>query len=502
MKKLYAISLLLILPAIVSGCSDDNRIDIENPDGTQSTTTEIFYANVFASDVLGDVYLWTDEISDDIAQLDPYTNEDPISTVKEIRYKENGKDVDKWTQLTDDYESFTNSLSGIETTFGYGLKRCALTDSDGNETGKYCLIVAYVYDDSPAQNAGMRRGDIILTLDGESIMTDNYLNAFNNSSVTLGMASYDEATNTVYSNGKEISLTAVTMYENSILVYKTFDCDGKTVGYLAYSSFDMISLPDVVDVCKEFKSEGVSELILDLRYNGGGYVTTETAIASMLVPESEVEAKSIFQTAVWNDAYMVYYEEKGTDLNTYFGTSFKVYDEDNNKVTVSTRNANIGLDKIYALITTNTASASEGLLIGLMPYMDIELIGSTSSGKYCAGSVLSPGDVYTSVPDEISNWGIYVMTNRYADCNGDNPCMPDGLTPDTEATDNALDGCQLGDEQETMLKVALQLAGKTDWGDSTRGSLSALKMKAEFISVSPLAGKCINEDTKGNVRKQ
>ena len=57
------------------------------------------------------------------------------------------------------------------------------------------------------------------------------------------------------------------------------------------------------------------------------------------------------------------------------------------------------------------------------------------------------------------NWGIYVMIGRYADRDGNTPCMPDGFTPDHEVADAPLDGHQLGDPEETMLKAALTLAG-------------------------------------------
>lgn len=92
--------------------------------------------------------------------------------------------------------------------------------------------------------------------------------------------------------------------------------------------------------------------------------------------------------------------------------------------------------------------------------MDIELIGEQSHGKYCTGWMLAAKDAYDKVPQAIKNWGIYVMVSIYKNANDETPCMPNGLTPDVEAEDNPLETYQLGDENEAMLKVALEKAGK------------------------------------------
>ena len=107
---------------------------------------------------------------------------------------------------------------------------------------------------------------------------------------------------------KSVSMQSVSMYEDPILMTKIFDCGGKKVGYLAYQSFTFESSLGLYEVCKEFKKEGISELILDMRYNGGGYVFTEEVLASMLAPEEEVKNGSVFETEVWNDDYMAYYK--------------------------------------------------------------------------------------------------------------------------------------------------------------------------------------------------
>lgn len=124
--------------------------------------------------------------------------------------------------------------------------------------------------------------------------------------------------------------------------------------------------------------------------------------------------------------------------------------------------ANPGISKVYVIVTGGTASASEGLIVGLKPYMDVELVGQRTYGKYCAGILLAPDQFYSSRYDYslIQDWGMYVMISKFADCNGNNASIPDGIPVDVQADDNPFDGYQLGDENETMLRAALQAAGK------------------------------------------
>ena len=136
---------------------------------------------------------------------------------------------------------------------------------------------------------------------------------------------------------------------------------------------------------------------------------------------------------------------------------------------VSTAGANPDLPRLYVLVTHSSASASESLVGGLRPYMDVILLGEQTSGKYCAGYLMSALSWYDSVRKSlgeeeyaralpyVDNWGIYVMYARYADCRGVTLSMPDGIAPDYEAEDDPQDGFALGDPQETMLSAALDL---------------------------------------------
>ena len=433
----------------LSGCVETNA---DNRD--EAPTPEIAKADRFAIDVLETYYLWNEEIERDLRRLDPDTCMMPMEVVEDIRYREGGKEVDRWTILTDDLESFTNSVQGLGLTYGYDLQAGRIS----NKAGEYFLVVSYVSNGGPAQMAGLKRGDVIITLDGKTITENNIYDAFNSYSISLGVTGLDED-NSIGAEVRNVDLKAVDMYEDPILVTRTFDVNGKKVGYLAYTGFDLKSSQVLPDVFRDFKSKNIDELIIDLRYNGGGYAFTENVLASMIAPPANVLAGDIFQTEVYNSILTDVWAKQGENTETRFSTKHKL---NGKEPEVDVSDANLGIEKVYAIVTGGTASASEGLIVGLRPYMEVELVGQQTYGKYCAGILLAPKDVYNRRLDYslINDWGMYVMISKFADCDGRNDSIPDGIPVDVEVDDNPFDGYQLGDENETMLRAALQAAGK------------------------------------------
>lgn len=448
-KNMCGVAAVLVAAVLgLVGCVGTNADRIE-----AVPSPEIAKADQYAIDVLGMYYLWNEEVEKDLARLDPDTCRMPMEVVRSIRYHEGGKEVDRWTVLTDDLKSFRNSVQGLGLTYGYDLQAGRIS----NKPGEYFLVVSYVSNGGPAKKAGLKRGDVIITLDGKAITMDNIHDAFGSRSIKLGVTCLegdhigDDVTN--------VSLSAVDMYEDPILVTKTFDVSGKKVGYLAYTGFDLKSSQALPDVFRNFKSENIDELVIDLRYNGGGYAFTENVLASMIAPQANVLAGDIFQTEVYNSILADAWKKQGEDTNTYFST---VHEISSQKLKIDVSDANLGIGKVYAIVAGGTASASEGLIVGLKPYMDVVLVGRQTYGKYCAGIMLAPGDFYNSKYDYslIKDWGMYVMVSKFADCNGRNDSIPDGIPVDIQADDDPFDGCQLGDENETMLRAALQAAGK------------------------------------------
>lgn len=449
----------------LGACADKNKEipDLQTKDriernGERTTSDEIFWANQFAQEILGSYYIWNQEIAKDLQKLDPNTNQDPIKTVSEIKYHEGNKVIDKWTSLIKNMHQFQEEVSGINTTYGFQPITYML-----KEASNECVsAIAYVYKNSPAAKAGLKRGDLIYKVNGKQLTTDNLSTLFESSSVTLSLAKLDvsDGKRVITPENKDIQLTAVQMYEDPILLDSIYVVGDKKVGYLAYSSFDLNSIPQLVEISKKFKAQGVTELILDFRYNGGGYVLTENAMASMYAPQEAVDAKKLFEIEKYNKEMTQINKEEGNNGETLFTTEYKFKDTSGRAVNISTKGANIGINKVYGLITKNSASASEALLGGLMPYMDVELIGQPSHGKYCTGWMISAEDAYKQTPKAIKDWGIYVMVSIYQNAAGNTPCMPDGLQPTVEAADDPMYPTQLGDVDEAMLKTALTRAGK------------------------------------------
>ncbi len=465
MRKLWITIALVSVVGLTAGCQKADQPRKEKEEEIELKNTYL-YVNTFARNTMNLYYLWNAEIQ---SGIDAWKDtEEPIAKVKGVRYKD-----DRWTALYDDFSAFYGSVTGNHKTYGLDF---VLYGYDGKSA---CAVVTYTYADSPAQKAGLRRGDAIVKVNGKSLpLTTNA-----NGEKTLSKEAVDIINKELLggdsvevelhgSPARTVKMTAVEMYEDPVLLSKVFDCGGKKVGYLVFTSFTLDACEDLVRVAKEFKAEGVSELILDLRYNGGGFVFTERVLAALLAPEAEVLAGSVLSTEVFNGNLSEFYKSKNEDTNTYFETV--VVDKDSNGELIrscSTEDANIGITKLYAIITGGSASASEAILCDLFPYLDITLVGQQSHGKFCSGVMMEGPDFYEDYKDQLDaatvkqgkkytdNWGLYVMYSRFADKNGETRCMPDGLTPDIKVKDDPQDGYQLGSPQETMLAVALGLAG-------------------------------------------
>lgn len=472
---------LLLMGLSFSSCSeksledDGNDSEMTTPDGDEEevdvdTYNKNIITNYFACNVMNTYYLWVKEIQSDIDKwFDDFAKKEkivnPIFTVERIRYKDtNGEDIDKWTYVTENATKKEESTQGYSKTYGFDftLYREAVNSN-------YLVIaINYVFKDSPADKAGLRRGDVFYTINGNDITLENY-------KVFLEKAIYESPNITMgKANGSEIKMTAVDMYENPIHTSRVFDCGDKKVGYLHYTQFTIDSISDLYELAKEFKEKGISELILDLRYNPGGYVATALMLSSLLAPPSVAfDTTAVFYKSIQNELLSEAFKDSNT---TYFTTKFSYTNHNNEAIEIDTKDANLDLKKLYVIYTGSSASASELTVTGLLPYMDIDIIGKPSYGKYCEGFMYTGKDwyedyksynqdnqdLYVLSKEYIDDWGISVISGRFADKFGETPCMPNGFTPKYEVNDNPLEDYPIGDERELMLNKALQIAGKTD----------------------------------------
>ena len=460
MKRIWI--LLLLLP-LLAGCHKPETQEQEKEKTPEETTPEettppetskpVYYVNMFGYNVMSVYYLWNSEISNGLASWK--TDEDPIEKVRTVRYKDSvGNDIDRWTMMTDDFTSFTSSVAGVNTTVGMEFK---LYWGDASHT-RIVGVVTYTYSDSPARKAGLKRGDIITTINGNDLTAKTY---------------YEILMDTVYGgksfqmnlyDGRSISLTPVEMVENAVNEVEILEVAGKKVGYVHFTSFTLLSLQGLMEAFSGFKTEGIEELVMDLRYNGGGYVKTCNVLGSIIAPLDVVNAKKVFTRDIMNSMLTDAWGEEPNYFNPDFGTL---------EVGVGVRvdcpaaSVNSDLKRVYFLVGPDSASASESLICGLSPYMDVVVIGKQTHGKFCAGFMMDAEGWFDDIKDQldlaeyneaksqVENWGLYVMYARYADCNGVTLSMPAGIIPTIEQEDNPDEGIALGDPKESMLSVAL-----------------------------------------------
>lgn len=445
---------LLVVPLLalcLCSCEDfliPSSSSTEDNQATEETRLSRQYANLFAYGVMHSYYLWEKEVAD---RMKSWTFEDdPVQKVKDVRYE-----ADHWTQMVEDYNAFVGSVSGNTRSMGFDF---VLYYADSKKKD-IVMVVTFTYADSPASQAGLKRGDAIKSLNGKTLTIDNY------ASVIMETVYGGGTVQLKMTDGRDVSLTAVEMYEdpvNAALILGEYG--GKKVGYLHYASFTLDSCLDLENVFRGFKANGVQELVLDLRYNGGGYVIAGQVLASMIAPAAAVEAGSIFNRDEYNSILTEAWGESTTPF-----VSELTFSNQGKQQTVHPGEVNLDLSRVWVITSGNTASASESLICGLKPYMDVVVVGDRTAGKFCGGFIIDAKSWYESARENdkeqqidyeealgnCGSWGIYVMVSRYADCNGVTLSMPDGIAPDITITDDPADGFALGSPQETILATVL-----------------------------------------------
>ena len=440
---------LLALTLCLGSCNDSLG-------GLGSGHSETYYINTFASNVMQTYYLWKEEVQ---IQLNTWrVDDDPKEKVASARYRQDGKLVDRWTQLTDDYDGFLGSVNGNETSFGMEFQPY-YADADSVNVNVW---VTFTYADSPARKAGLKRGDVIVSLDGQGLNVDNY------KQVLTDKILHPSSVDLELQDGRHVQMTAVQLVEDPVHTVAILEHGGKKLGYLHFASFTQDCCKDLENVFRGFKEAGIRELVLDLRYNGGGYTTTSATLASMIAPPQAVKDSAIFNREVYNAQL-----SKEMEGVTCFAPEHNV-PTSNGKELIHALEANPGVERVWVIQTGNTASASEALVCGLKPYFPdnrLTLVGSTSYGKFCGGFIMGSANWYNalSTSDKLrinaeegarlsANWGIYVMVSRYADREGVTLSMPSGIPADVAVRDNPCDGFDLGQSGETMLAAVLALS--------------------------------------------
>ena len=460
----------LCLLGFLTACDEEWIKPTPKPDPENKVTLKV---NEFIYEGLRSEYLWENTINWNA--IDFRKEKDSHAFFKRLIYKD-----DRWTSLTDNAEAWNQGFAGISTTYGFDLRFSYI-----GQTEELVAIVRYVYPGTPADRAGIRRGDLLLKLNGGPITVKNYADFYDKPTIVVNKGILKDKTLTAEPVG--VAMTAVEMYQDPILKDTVINKDGHRVGYLCYSDYTERSTAELIKVFTRFKTAGVTDVVLDLRYNGGGYVSTARALCSILAPEAAMKKKERFLFKLWNENYMNHWKSEGRNDELY-------------ETFVDTLGINMNLNRLYILTGKGTASASELTLTGLTPYMDVVQIGDTTHGKFCGGIVLMPKHLWwdksASYYQEIKNWGMYVMIYKFSNKRNDE--FPRGFAPKYVVKEYLLELYPFGDERDPLLGKALELiTGKQVAKARSRRIQPALRELPIDNPNRPLNGKAIDTPPAG-----
>ncbi len=435
---------------LVAGCQKDDEIirqQTVSPSRASSvpSSNEV---NTFIWSGLHDYYLWTSQVANlsdtkynNSDNLNIFLNQftDPQALFTSLLYQY--EVVDKWSFMVDDSKTIDDWISGISKTMGYDFMLGRIGDSD-NLFG----FVRYVYKNSPAEKAGLKRGDIFVKINDQQLTVSNYQTLlFATETYTIGFATITD--HTISALDKTMTMTAIEMQENPILKDTIFMNNSQKIGYLVYNGFNSDFDIELNNVIKKFKDANIDQMVLDLRYNGGGSVQSSIYLASMLygTDKTKIFAKAQYN-ALLQDYFVQQYGE--STLNNNFVSTIDATDTE-----AATPINTLNLQKIYIIVSDNTASASELLINGLRPYMNVKLVGINTVGKYVGSTTIMDWDANGNVNPN-NSYAMQPIIVKYANSAGVTDFI-DGLTPDIIAEEDIANLLPLGDANETLLSYVL-----------------------------------------------
>ena len=319
-----------------------------------------------------DLYLWYDEIE----HVDPvgYPVLDYFEELRtfELTPSGNGKDRFHFTYPTEEWRRLAQS--GVSA--GYGAEWTLLSSSPPRE-----VAVAFTEPDSPATDAGLARGTRVIAIDGVDMETGSDTDTLNAGLYPSGVGESHEfvvrdlgATET-----RTVTLTAAEVAAQPVQHVQTLETVSGPVGYMLFTTHLAPAEAQLVEAMRQFQSDSVTDLVVDLRYNGGGYLDIANQLAFMIAGAAAAAGRT-FDELRFNDKHTIFNPVTGEALTpTPFHRTTLGFSDG---LAAGQALPTVDLERVYVLTTADTCSASEAIINGLRG-IDIEVIqvGSTTCGK-------------------------------------------------------------------------------------------------------------------------
>ena len=339
MKKMKKMTFaLVILLVLIISCKKEDVVPVDDTVTPAMARDSLYY-------IMKEFYYWYN-VMPQVTEVTKSNYKDPYELLEAMRYRP----LDRWSFVAD-YDEFIAQMNG--TFVGHGFR--IGVDQAGNAR------IAMIYNTSPLYASGVRRGWIVKKINSTDIapiLISGDTQAYN-AVIGLGQAGITNIFQFIKPDGTEttISSTKSTFTLNTVLVYDTLHLTSGITGHLVFESFINPSSNELATAFAYFKANDIKDLILDLRYNSGGYLNIAQNLASYIAGDSKQGA--VFAKLMYND--------KHPEANSTF--AFR------------TITSSIGLSRLVVLTSRSTASASEAVINGLKPFMNVVTIGDTTDGK-------------------------------------------------------------------------------------------------------------------------